>query len=151
MGRFTLERSRVIDAAIDAVWPVVAAAARYHEVADTLEHTEIVSGNGVGMVRHCRDTRGREWFETCTLWEPGRRYRMAVDIDTYPASYRALFSRLEGTWAVESVDEGTELTLRFDGDVRLGPIGKAAVAAMGRDSVLDAILDGYERLVTEAA
>ncbi len=36
------------------------------------------------------------------------------------------------------------------GDTKLGPLGRAAVAAMGRDSVLDGILDAYERLIQES-
>jgi hypothetical protein len=36
------------------------------------------------------------------------------------------------------------ITMRFDGDTKLGPLGKVAVAAMGRDAVLGGIMDGYE-------
>ncbi|MDJ0925716.1 MAG: hypothetical protein QNJ77_14265 [Acidimicrobiia bacterium] len=42
-------------------------------------------------------------------------------------------------------EHGTALTIRFDGDTKLGPLGRAAVAAMGRDAVFNAIFDGYER------
>jgi hypothetical protein len=129
---------------------VVSDAGRYHEVVDTLAATEITSGSGEGMVRHCVDTGGREWTEACTLWEPGRRYRMTVDISTYPASFRAIFKRLEGTWSIAEVEGGTRVTLRFGGDTKLGPLGKLAVAAMGRDSVFTAIFDGYERQLAEA-
>lgn len=145
MPPFTLQKSRVVRAPSRAVWEVVSDAGRYHEVVDTLAVTEITSGSGKGMVRHCVDTNGREWSEACTLWEPGRSYRMTVDISTYPASFRAIFKRLEGTWSVEEVEDGTRVTLRFDGETKLGPLGKLAVAAMGRDSVFASIFDGYER------
>lgn len=145
MPPFTLQKSRVVRAPSRAVWEVVSDAGRYHEVVDTLAVTEITSGSGKGMVRHCVDTNGREWSEACTLWEPGRSYRMTVDISTYPASFRAIFKRLEGTWSVEEVEDGTRVTLRFDGEAKLGPLGKLAVAAMGRDSVFASIFDGYER------
>lgn len=145
MPPFTLQKSRVVRAPSRAVWEVVSDAGRYHEVVDTLAVTEITLGSGKGMVRHCVDTNGREWSEACTLWEPGRSYRMTVDISTYPASFRAIFKRLEGTWSVEEVEDGTRVTLRFDGETKLGPLGKLAVAAMGRDSVFASIFDGYER------
>ncbi len=70
----------------------------YYAVVDTLEHAEIIAGHGQGMVRHCVDTRDREWNESCTLWEDDRAFRMTVDIGTYPPSFRALFKRVEGTW-----------------------------------------------------
>ena len=149
MPPFTLEKSRVIPAPVSVVWDVISDAGRYHEVVDTLAVTEITSGSGEGMVRHCVDTKGREWEETCTLWEPDHRYRMTVDIDTYPASFRAIFKRLEGAWSVAEEDGGTRLTLRFDGETKLGPLGKVAVAAMGRGSVFDSIFEGYERQLAE--
>ena len=142
---FQLEKSRVIPAPLDEVWQVVADAGRYHEVVDTLARTDIVSGSGEGMIRHCVDTKGREWNESCTLWEPGQRYRMTVDVATYPPSFRMLFRSLSGTWSVAPVAGGTRLTIHFAGEVKLGPLGKAAVAAMGRDQVFASIFDGYER------
>ena len=147
MARFTIERSRVIDAAIEDVWAVVADAGGYHQVVDALEHTEITSGQGEGMIRHCRDTKGREWNEVCTLWEEGRHFRMAVDVGSYPAGFRAIFKRVDGAWTVEPAGQGTRLTMRFDGETKLGPVGRLAVAAMGRDAVLNGVLDGYEQLV----
>ena len=97
MSAFKLEKSRVIAAPLPAVWEVVSNVGRYHEVVDGLTWTEITSGAGEGMVRHCVDTRAREWQEECTLWEPSVRYRMTVDIDSYPASFRAIFRSLEGS------------------------------------------------------
>ena len=147
MARFVLERARVVNAPPEEVWAVVSDAGRYHDVVENLVSTEIVSGHGEGMTRRCVDDKGREWDEACTLWEEGHRYRMTVDVDTYPASFRAIFRSLEGTWSVTPVEKGTALGIRFDGETKLGPLGKAAVAAMGRDAVLEAILDGYERQI----
>ncbi|MDJ0925715.1 MAG: SRPBCC family protein [Acidimicrobiia bacterium] len=87
MASFTLERTRVLDAPPDRVWDVVSDVGRYYEVVENLVATDVVSGSGLGMARHCVDDKGREWDESCTLWEPGRRYRMTVDVDTYPASF----------------------------------------------------------------
>ncbi len=147
MGGFTVERSRLIGASVADVWAVVADVAGYHEMVETLAYTEVVSGQGVGLVRHCVDTRGREWYETCTAWEEGHRFTMTVDIDTYPAAFRALFAQVVGTWAVEPVGRRTRLTVRFEGRTRLGPAGRAAVALLGRDSVLEGILDRYEQAI----
>ena len=50
---------------------------------------------------------------------------------------------------VAPADTGTVITMRFDGETKLGPLGKAAVSAMGRDAVLDAIMDAYEAQTRE--
>ena len=144
MGTFAIERIRVFEAPRDLVWSVVSDTGSYHEVVSTLSHTEVVSGHGQGMVRHCRDTKGREWNETCTVWEEGETVQMTVDVDTYPSSFRAIFSRVVGTWSVATTAGGTAVTMRFDGETKMGPIGKAAVAAMGRETVFGSIVDGYE-------
>ncbi len=149
MATFSIESSRIVDAPLDVVWSVVSDAGGYHAVVDTLEHTEIIAGRGQGMVRHCVDTKGREWNESCTLWEDDRAFRMTVDIDTYPPSLRAVFRRVEGTWSVAPADTGTVITMRFDGETKLGPLGKAVVSAMGRGAVLDGIMDGYEAQIRE--
>ncbi len=128
-------------------WAVVSDSGGYHRVVETLEHTEITSGHGEGMTRHCVDTKGREWDEVCTLWEDGTQFSMTVDVESYPTAFRAFFKKVVGTWTVEPEGERTKLTMRFDGSTKLGTIGKVAVAAMGRCSVIDGIFDGYQALI----
>ena len=147
MRNFTIETSRIFDAPVADVWAVVSDAGGYHEVVDTLAFTEITSGNGEGMVRHCVDTKDREWNEVCSLWHDGHRFQMTVDVATYPTAFRAIFSEVVGTWTVEPAGDGAQVTMRFDGATKLGPIGWAAVAVMGKDSVTRGILAGYERQI----
>ena len=149
MPAFSIETSRVVDAPLDVVWSVVSDAGGYHTVVDTLAHTEIISGQGDGMVRHCVDTKGREWNETCTMWNEDASFRMTVDLASYPASFRAMFKRVEGTWSVTPTETGTLITIRFDGETKLGPLGSLAVAAMGRVGVLSGILDGYQAQISQ--
>lgn len=147
MAAFTIEKTRIIEAPVEDVWTVVSDAGGYHAVVDTLEHTEITSGEGENMVRHCVDTKGREWNEVCTLWIDGQQFQMTVDVASYPSAFRAIFSEVVGTWTVEPAGEGSKVTMRFDGATKLGPIGRAAVAVMGKDSVTGGIFDGYEHQI----
>ncbi len=142
-----LSVTRVVPVSVDHVWAAIADAGAYSRFADGIATSEIVSGDGHGMVRVCTDDRGNDWAETCTLWDEGRRYDMTVDVNTYPVYYRALLHEFTQTWEVEPVPYGTRITLRFSGAVKLGVIGRLAVAAMGRNSRLEAILDAYEREV----
>ncbi len=139
-----MQAQRVIPAPAPVVWQAVAAASDYARFADGIADTQIVSGHEEGMVRVCTDDHGGQWAETCTLWDEGRRYRMTVDVDTYPVYYRVLIRQLDQTWSVEPMPDGTRLTLTFDGRMGLGVVGRAVGAMLGRRRRLDAILDAYE-------
>lgn len=136
--------SRTIAAPAAEVWAAVADAGTYARFAEGIAATS-VDGRAGGMVRHCTDDRGHGWTETCTLWQEGRRYRMTVDVTTYPLHYRALLHRLEQTWEAVPTAAGTRVTLRFDGAVKLGVIGRIAVAAMSRGGRVARILAAYDR------
>lgn len=75
----------------------------------------------------------------------GHRYRITVDISTYPARYRALLHELNQTWTVERTEHGARLCLSFDGAVELGVIGRAIACIVGNRRRLEAILDSYDR------
>jgi hypothetical protein len=130
------------------VWDAIADAGGYAEFADGIAATEIVSGEHEGMVRVCTDERGGQWGETCTLWEQGRRYRMTVDVASYPPVYRALLHEFAQTWELQPVPGGTRVTLQFDAAVKLGVIGRLALKAMGRGQRLERILDAYQQHLT---
>ena len=149
MPKFSIETSRLVDTPVEVAWSVISDAGDYHTVVDTLAHTEITSGDGQGMVCHCVDKKGREWNETCTMWNEGKAFRMTVDVANYPASFRAIFKHLEGTWSVAPTTNGTLISVRFHGETKLGPVGMVVVVAIGRDAVLDGIMDGYEASIVQ--
>jgi hypothetical protein len=146
-----LQVERILDAPPEQVWMAISDAGDYGRFAPGIAHTAIVSGQQEGMVRVCRDDQGGEWAETCTLWEDGHRYRMTVDVSSYPAYYRWLLEEFAQTWTVEPAPTGTRLRLAFDGAVKLGVFGRAAVRILRRQRRLDAILDNYQRELTGAA
>ena len=148
MTALAIRADRLLAASPAAVWDAVSDASGYARVAAGIAATEIVSGAGEGMVRVCTDDRGAQWSETCTLWEPGRRYRMRVDVATYPPQYRALIDELTQTWSVHPAPGGTLLTLTFDARVKLGIVGRAAARVLGRPARLDEILAAYQRELT---
>jgi len=74
------EDSRTFDAPPDLVWAVITDTDLYAEVAPNLSSVEVLEGEGEGMVRECADTDGKTWTETCTVWEPERRYAVEVHV-----------------------------------------------------------------------
>jgi uncharacterized protein YndB with AHSA1/START domain len=145
----TLRVERTIAEPVARVWDAVSDAGDYARFAPGIATTRIVAGRGEGMVRLCRDDQGGEWAETCTLWDEGHRYRMDVDVESYPAYHRILLAEFTQTWTLEPAADGTHVRLDFDGRVKLGIIGQAAARLLGNPHRLEAILDGYERELTE--
>jgi ribosome-associated toxin RatA of RatAB toxin-antitoxin module len=140
---FSIQTRRDLVAPVAAVWDAVSDAAGYARFVPGIA-TTVVSGDGDDMVRVCTDDHGSQWSERCTLWEPGRRYRMSVDVSSYPLRYRMLFAELHQTWNVEPATQGTRVTLTFHGAVKLGVLGRLALRMLGRARRLDKILDAYE-------
>jgi ribosome-associated toxin RatA of RatAB toxin-antitoxin module len=140
---------RVVQAPAEQVWVVVADVAGYAQVAPGLRHVEILQGDREGLRRRCYDARGRGWNETCTLWEPGRRFQMRVDTASYPFPLRQLLRSFQGTWSVDPLPEGTRISVQFDAEPRLGLLGRLAVRAIGRKAQHDLIrlLDNYEHAI----
>jgi ribosome-associated toxin RatA of RatAB toxin-antitoxin module len=140
---------RVVQAPADLVWAVVADLAGYAQLAPGLSHVEILEGDGQNLRRRCYDSRGRGWNETCTLWEPGHRYRMQVDTTSYPFPLRQLLRSFQGTWSVDPLPQGTRITVQFDAEPRLGPLGRLAVGVMGGKAHRDLtqLLDNYEHAI----
>jgi hypothetical protein len=146
-----LRFERIVAAPVERVWEAISDAGDYGRFAPGIAHTAIVDGEREGMVRVCRDDQGAEWSETCTLWEEGHRYRMSVDVSSYPAHYRMLLHEFAQSWTLEPVPGGTRIQLAFDGAAKLGLLGRGAVRMLGRKGRLEAILDNYERELTGAA
>jgi ribosome-associated toxin RatA of RatAB toxin-antitoxin module len=146
----TVEASRVIDAPLSRVWEIVSDLGGYERHTDTLTETTVVSGAGGGVIRRCVDASGNHWEETCTTWDPERRYVMDVDVSTYPTKYRMLFQRFRGTWSVEPVESRTRVTIKLEADLRRIP-GVARLTeklAERSASDLDAILESYAEAAT---
>jgi uncharacterized protein YndB with AHSA1/START domain len=102
----TFEATRVVAASRDRVWEIIGNVAGLAARAPNLSATEVVEGDGEGMVRRCYNHAGKGWSETCTVWEPGHRCTMEVANpgDPYP------LHEMRGTWAVEDDPGGTRIS-----------------------------------------
>lgn len=113
----------------------------------------MISGAGQGARRRCVSSSARDWHETCIVWQPNDRYVMAVDVSTYPATYRVMFRTFTGTWSVTPVDGGTRVTIRFDAQLRRMP-GLPALARRHAErggADLESILDSYQHTAERQA
>lgn len=132
-----------------AVWPVVTDHELYGRLAPNLSKVEVVEGQGTGMRRRCEDTLGRGWNETCTLWDEGHEYAVAVDTADHPYPLR----EMEGHWAVRPDGGGSLVTMRFRFVPRPGVAGGAfaAVMLLAFRPVLRRIRRGWERELASRA
>ena len=149
MTDVTIERSKLVDTTPERAWDVIADLDGYHRHVRGLRNTDVVSGTGQGAVRHCTDSAGSDWFETCDVWVPGSHYSVDVDVSTYPLKYRALFSAFRGTWSVTPEDGETRIGMRFDATLRRVPGISMLVDRLIEQSSadLDATLDSYETAI----
>lgn len=150
MPRIT--RERTIDAPVAVVWDVVVDHELYGDVAPNLSTVEVVEGEAAGMVRRCVDADGNEWTESCTRWEDGRAFAVAVDVEDSDF-HRRLFTRFEGEWRVTEGPEGVVVTVAFDFDPRYGPLGVlvSKYLAYRAPPVVERIFDGWEAEIAARA
>lgn len=59
---------------------------------------ELTTTNGPDLARRCTDRKNRGWSESCTLWDDGRRFAVAVDTD-YPYPLQTM----RGSWSVDTL------------------------------------------------
>ncbi len=93
-------------------WEVMSDVSRYHEVAPNIDGTQIISGQGQGLVRRC--SHGKDsWKETCTLWDEGNAYSFEVGTNAPDYPYPLKF--LKGTWSTNYINaDETEVVMEFE-------------------------------------
>lgn len=85
-----------------SLWPIISDHSLYGELASNLTEVKSLTPNGPGLERTCTDKAGRSWFESCTLWEEGRRYDLNVDTSDYPYPLQVM----QGSWQVDPTPDG---------------------------------------------
>ena len=115
----------------------------YAEFAPNLARVDVLSGDGVGMVRQCTDPDGQSWRETYTDWVPGTRLATRVDVSTYPADLAAMIVALEMSIEVEPVDADSSKVVVVV-DAELSDLGRSVFDEGGAaDDLMRPILEGW--------
>ncbi len=97
---------RVVQAPKEKVWEVISDVGNYeHVTTAAISRVDILEGSGVGMIRECADEKGKSWQETCTIWEPGKRFRFVVD--THHPDFDLPFDEIAGTWSLHPLGPTT--------------------------------------------
>lgn len=141
-----VEVSRVVEVDAATAWRIVNDQQYFGEVSPGLSRVEIVSGHGTEAVRRCWDKKGNYWDESCPVYLEGRTVTFQIDPSTHPL--RLLIRRITGTHEVDPVPTGgTRVALRFDFQLRYGPIGWALtqLALPGVRASAIAVVDGWRK------
>jgi ribosome-associated toxin RatA of RatAB toxin-antitoxin module len=139
--------SRAVSGDIDVAWSVITDHDLYGRLAPNLSAVRATSENGTALARTCTNRSGGEWHETCTLWESGHRYEIAVDTTAYPYPLAVM----RGSWSVQPATHGEiRLAMDFRFQPRPDMRGRLFAAAMhaGFPVVLRRIVRGWEREIT---
>jgi len=118
---------RLASVTSEQLWPVMIDHELYAKLALNLKAAKGLTPDGLGFQRSCVDAAGRSWSETCTLWEPGRRFDVDVDTSDYPYP----LARMQGSWRVEpNGGEGSTVAMTFALQPAPGLRGRFFVAVM---------------------
>jgi hypothetical protein len=134
-----------VDASAERAWAVVTDHELYGRLAPNLGRVDLTTTNGPELARRCTDNRGRGWSESCTLWDEGRRFAVAVDTSDYPYPLRTM----RGSWSVDRLGPArSRLGMTFLFQPRPGLRGRIFVWAMHAafPVVLRRILRGWNDL-----
>jgi ribosome-associated toxin RatA of RatAB toxin-antitoxin module len=111
-GLKVLRSERSVRAPKSDVWHLISDVENYHDVAPNIDKSEIISGQGEGMVRKCSH-RNDSWTETCTTWIEEASYTFKVNTDAPDYPYPLEF--LRGTWEVQKLaDKQTNIVMTFE-------------------------------------
>lgn len=134
----------------EQMWPVMIDHQLYAKLALNLSAAKGLTPDGLGFQRSCTDAAGRSWSETCTLWEPGRRFDVDVDISDYPYP----LARMQGSWRVQPDDpDGSTVGMTFAFQPAPGLRGRFFVAVMhlAFPPILKRIVRGWIRAAAVTA
>lgn len=135
---------RVVSGDLAVAWQVVTDHELYGRLAPNLTGVRVDGGEGPDLTRTCTNRKGEQWGETCTLWEPGHRYEVAVETTDYPYP----LTEMRGAWFVEDAGrERVRVGMDFRFRPREGIWGRSFAAAMhvAFPPVLDRIIRGWRR------
>ena len=134
----------------EQLWPVMIDHELYAKLALNLSAAKGLTPDGLGFQRSCTDTTGRSWSETCTLWEPGRRFDVDVDTSDYPYP----LARMQGSWRVEpNGRDGATVGMTFAFQPSPGLRGRFFIAVMhlAFPPILKRIVRGWIRAAATTA
>lgn len=134
---------RVVPGDLGTAWQVITDHGLYGRLAPNLSHVQATAANGPDLQRRCASRSGREWHETCTLWDEGHRYEITVDTTNYPYPLAVM----RGGWAVEAAEPGhVRLVMDFYYQPNRGLAGRSFAATMqlAFPPVLRRIFNGWQ-------
>ncbi len=104
--------TREVNADITTTWKLVSDVSNYHKIAPGIDSIEI-EGEGANMKRTCHHGKDR-WSETCTLWEPEKKYSFSVNTNESKSPYK-MFKSIIGTWEVGEINKNqTRIVMTFE-------------------------------------
>ena len=135
-----------LDAPAALAWEIVTDHELYGTLAPNLASVAATGPNGPGLIRTCSDRRNLSWNESCTLWDDGQRFEVAVDTSDYPYPLAVM----RGSWWVRDGRGSSTVGMDFQYQPRRGAKGfvMAAVMQAAFPPVLGRIMRGWSAEAT---
>ncbi|MEP3276304.1 MAG: SRPBCC family protein [Stappiaceae bacterium] len=147
-GALVFRTSRVVDASAAKVWDIMNDHPAYADVASNISKVDVISGQGLGMVRRCFGPKGENWQETCNLFEDGRAFgfRVHTEAPDYPYPISGIVAR----WSVEPRANGTsEFTIDIEATPKGNFLSRSLFSLMAGGKFKTVLIDLAENWATK--
>lgn len=117
----------------EIAWSVITDHDLYGRLAPNLSRVTPITPDGPGLARTCANRSGGEWHETCTLWDEGHQYDIAVETTDYPYP----LTEMRGSWWTTA---DTPATIGMDFRYRPQPGVRGRLFAIAMQAALPVVL-----------
>jgi CBS domain-containing protein len=115
----TLENDKRVKGELETVWEILTDIKCFADAGPDIIRVEILSGEGLGMIRRVHHRISGSWEEECIEWEPQSHFTMQVRGDNYllPVTY------LRRTTSMVQKQKNVVIAIRYEYTPKYGPFG----------------------------
>ncbi|GJM04017.1 MAG: hypothetical protein DHS20C09_00080 [marine bacterium B5-7] len=115
----TLENDKRVKGDLETVWEVLTDIKCFTDAGPDILRVEVLSGEGLGMIRRVHHRTSGSWEEECIEWEPQSHFTMQVRGDNYllPVTY------LRRIISMKQKQKNVVINIRYEYTPKYGPFG----------------------------
>tara|TARA_R110000782_G_scaffold101417_8_gene188143 strand:- start:2349 stop:3296 length:948 start_codon:yes stop_codon:yes gene_type:complete len=115
----TLENDKRIKGELETIWETLTDIKCLADAGPDILRVEVLSGEGLGMIRRVHHRTSGSWEEECIEWEPQSHFTMQVRGDNYllPVTY------LRRITSMEQKQKNVVIKIRYEYTPKYGPFG----------------------------
>lgn len=114
-----LENDKRVKGSLESIWEVLTDIKCFTDAGPDIVRVEVLSGEGLGMIRRVHHRTSGSWLEECIEWEPQSHFTMQVSGENYllPVAY------LRRITSMEQKQKNVVIKIRYEYTPKYGPFG----------------------------